>query len=525
MRAQYKAEIDQVICSLIVENNNMSDFRGEFHRLLMGIELPSTMPFEEQKAMMSNIVSLINDNMPDKMFRYRSFNCRNYKAFCKNEVFAQSPSYYNDPYDSFVCYGRDVIIEAMEHGASMDGVWAIKQHLDKGGELPIDLQEILGQKGSQEYKRRLKNSSRTQLKKVLSHIKSSIPPYLKNADDIMQSATMKIQDNAAILCFSETVQSILMWSHYADSHKGYALEYDNRNMQTKCERCDKYINDECSNWIVGYIYPIKGMATKPYTMIYEELLLKGHSNEFELKEQIASALGKPVKNKFFNRLKSLDLDNYLTTNYDLNFEHTFDSYLNSKQETIYSIRTYVECSDEHRIKRPKIWHIHGDVERLKSISLGLNHYCGTVGKMDDFFKGNYEFQENNIKIRLESLASKLLNKNDWDGRSWIELFFTTNIHIIGFSFDYSEIDLWWLLNRRARPQNFHTKDITNSITYYDIVKDQNATNGKKELLEAIGVIYRPYVLIGENWQDAYDEIFFDMENDIKGHKLIYKIKK
>ena len=30
------------------------------------------------------------------------------------------------------------------------------------------------------------------------------------------------------------------------------------------------------------------------------------------------------------------------------------------------------------------------------------------------------------------------------------LFFNSDIHIVGFGFDYSEIDLWWILNKRAR---------------------------------------------------------------------------
>ena len=33
---------------------------------------------------------------------------------------------------------------------------------------------------------------------------------------------------SSIACFSESIESVLMWSHYADSHKGFALEYDFR---------------------------------------------------------------------------------------------------------------------------------------------------------------------------------------------------------------------------------------------------------------------------------------------------------
>ena len=32
--------------------------------------------------------------------------------------------------------------------------------------------------------------------------------------------------NVKIICFSEVYDSMLMWSHYADNHKGFLLAYD-----------------------------------------------------------------------------------------------------------------------------------------------------------------------------------------------------------------------------------------------------------------------------------------------------------
>ena len=37
-----------------------------------------------------------------------------------------------------------------------------------------------------------------------------------------------VQRLSTVVCFSERVDSILMWSHYADNHKGFALGYDLR---------------------------------------------------------------------------------------------------------------------------------------------------------------------------------------------------------------------------------------------------------------------------------------------------------
>ena len=56
------------------------------------------------------------------------------------------------------------------------------------------------------------------------------------------------------------------------------------------------------------------------------------------------------------------------------------------------------------------------------------------------------------------------SRNDFDNLSWVELFFRTNLYIIGFGMDFSEIDIWWLLNKRARFM-LEIPEINNRITY------------------------------------------------------------
>lgn len=259
------------------------------------------------------------------------------------------------------------------------------------------------------------------------------------------------------------------------------------------------------------------IGNKPYTMVYEELLLSGGLSEVEIKEFIIAELKNSSLNKFYNMMRDLDLDNYLTTNYEFNLEKSFEEqmikYKNNKQEDIYSIRTFTEIMLNDN-KTPKIWHIHGDIDRIKSISLGLDHYCGTIGKMDGYFKGTYEYVLNGNKIRLDSLSKKLKGESLYDGLSWIELFFTTNVHIVGLSLDYSETDLWWLLNRRARPLNLSSGTIKNRIIYYDTELNTPKVTDKKQLLKAFNVEYVHIPIINNNWDEAYCNIFESINKDI-----------
>jgi hypothetical protein len=49
-------------------------------------------------------------------------------------------------------------------------------------------------------------------------------------DDIMMQVIVGMQNDIRAVCFSETWSSILMWSHYADCHRGFCIEYDTESM-------------------------------------------------------------------------------------------------------------------------------------------------------------------------------------------------------------------------------------------------------------------------------------------------------
>ena len=52
-------------------------------------------------------------------------------------------------------------------------------------------------------------------------------------------------------------------------------------------------------------------------------------------------------------------------------------------------------------------------------------------------------------IDIKKIKNKV-KENTYDGISWIELFFNSDVHIVGFGFDFYEIDLWNILTKRAR---------------------------------------------------------------------------
>ena len=60
--------------------------------------------------------------------------------------------------------------------------------------------------------------------------------------------------NGFIACFSETVKSITMWSHYADSHKGFVLEYNLQALDRQCDTCER--KNTCNDKVIHYLFPV-----------------------------------------------------------------------------------------------------------------------------------------------------------------------------------------------------------------------------------------------------------------------------
>lgn len=199
--------------------------------------------------------------------------------------------------------------------------------------------------------------------------------------------------------------------------------------------------------------------------------------EWQLKEVIAKELGLFVSNDIIRKISKMPFNHFMTTNYDKALYNEFDKrYIEPENisEKYYSIRR------SYKIKNSEVdslyryyWPIHGFIDNPPCIMLGYDHYCGSLGKINTYIKGNYEYEDTS----LPSIADRLKDES-YKVYSWIDLFFTTDIHIIGLGLDYEEIDLWWILNRRKRIMSDLPKEVKNKIYYYQTsLKDK-----EKELI-------------------------------------------
>ena len=200
------------------------------------------------------------------------------------------------------------------------------------------------------------------------------------------------------------------------------------------------------------------------------------------KASLARKLKQQNPSYFYDKLFELNADNYITTNYELFLSQKFEANSLVAKTDLCNKHRFIEKNGNCKT----FWNIHGDIEDPEHIILGLSDYCQYVAEID-----------------------KYLNRSkQGDLQSWIDLFFNTDVHVLGLAMGYEEIDLWNVLTARKRKRRKNADECQNYIYYYAI-QDESFDSGKKELLKALVV---NVVDVEFDWSDnaykkAYDRIY------------------
>lgn len=162
-----------------------------------------------------------NDFKPKKLYRYLSLDKQyNWDAIKNNYVWIDEFSKFNDPFECFTLpqYNDVKCLEFLEPWEifSTDFQKSELSSRVKSGEGVIDVLKDIISKITDNEKQNFAEA------KMYECFKSI------NQYDIDISKTIKdmFNDFLYIGCFTENYDSILMWSHYGNSHCGVCIEYD-----------------------------------------------------------------------------------------------------------------------------------------------------------------------------------------------------------------------------------------------------------------------------------------------------------
>jgi len=140
------------------------------------------------------------------VFRYRSCNQNNLDALRKDRLYFSTPENFNDPYDNLMYIN----------------VPELKNHIDSClDSYMIESLEILKEREFEKYM--FMNAMWNVSPKKRKEQKQA---FLENVEKDIEEIRDNILKNYKIICFCKNHLSMLMWSHYADNHKGFMLAYD-----------------------------------------------------------------------------------------------------------------------------------------------------------------------------------------------------------------------------------------------------------------------------------------------------------
>ncbi|MBL8090588.1 MAG: DUF2971 domain-containing protein [Anaerolineales bacterium] len=139
--------------------------------------------------------------LPSKLYKYQSYNTNALDNLKNRQLWFSKPSKFNDPFDCAIHF---------EIAYQTDEDWN-------------DLYKIYRKEfpeGQDFDKKYLTNNKVNQLFK---------DEALRGLNKAFQERIDIMRNKRGVACFSEVVDNILMWGHYADGHRGFCLEFDTSN--------------------------------------------------------------------------------------------------------------------------------------------------------------------------------------------------------------------------------------------------------------------------------------------------------
>jgi hypothetical protein len=206
----------------------MEKDREEFSKRLYSMVIPEGTVPEDIQTLTRPVSEAIREMMPKSLFRFRTCNELSVGAFHNDIIYAVTADKFNDPYDTLVRYDLEGVEKWVNTVMNTETLAQMKTWFAEGWNLPNEVNHILTTEMTDVLKVALSSVENQNIKDFEGRIEETRKRMISMIETYFPILSEASKRYSTIACFSESIDSILMWSHYADSHKGFALEYDFR---------------------------------------------------------------------------------------------------------------------------------------------------------------------------------------------------------------------------------------------------------------------------------------------------------
>lgn len=201
--------------------------RQKFQLLLESIKIPEGMSQKEMQEILKPVNTALLKMVPEQLYKYRTCTPNHIAAFENNKIWLSTSDLFNDPFDTLIQYNERKMTPNFDGIAQPEVFETMTRIFAAGGQLPAPLNQIVDAGEVQKIRVRAADAIKRHANIVPTKHQLS---GLQLLFDLCMKVLPKIaQRFSKVACFSETIDSILMWSHYSCNHTGFALGYNLRS--------------------------------------------------------------------------------------------------------------------------------------------------------------------------------------------------------------------------------------------------------------------------------------------------------
>lgn len=214
--------------------------------------------------------------------------------------------------------------------------------------------------------------------------------------------------------------------------------------------------------------------------------------------QMCSASVSEEQKALMHPLGQIGVEAILTTNYSYEIEKVLDESFTVAvgKASKYRCKT---CKDKPKKDTSSLFQFMNMTAANKSIPIW--HIHGEAAKPDTMVIGHYYYGK--LLYRIEKYASDAIKRYkiaqqqglEFYPRSWVDYLLFGDVYIVGLGLDFSEMDLWWLINCKKR-------NGIGKVYFYE----PNLSMEKKVLIEAYGVENISLEVEDDNYKGYYKQV-------------------
>lgn len=201
--------------------------RQQFKDILDSITIPEGYGVEQIQHDLYPLNVALLKMIPERLYKYRTCCPNHINAFKMDEVWMSTSDMYNDPFDTLIQYDTQKIIDAFNVIDNPQLLQGMTMYVADGGTIPEPLSSMLSDEDEKAIQNMAKHFLTNKNYKNLDTVSSQqLKLQITMVLAILPTIILHVSTSA---CFSEDINSVLMWSHYSKYHQGFALGYDLRS--------------------------------------------------------------------------------------------------------------------------------------------------------------------------------------------------------------------------------------------------------------------------------------------------------